>query len=367
MIRFSVACKDSISKARTGVLNLSGIEIPTPVFMPVGTRGAIKAMTVPQIKEVGANIILGNTYHLMLKPGVEIIEKAGGLHQFMGWDRAILTDSGGFQVFSLANLAKISDSGVQFSSHIDGSSWFLGPEESMRIQRGLGSDIVMAFDECCPYPSSRQKIEQSLERTHCWEKICRDYELQEHQSLFGIVQGGVYKDLREQSAKALVPMGFDGYAIGGLAVGEPRDLMNQVLSDQVDFLPEDKPRYLMGVGTPLNIVEAVLRGVDMFDCVMPSRAARHGTAYTWSGKINIKAGKYKQDFSPLDESFVSSASYYSKAYLRHLVNVDEITGHTLLTMQNIAFYLDMMSQLRKAIKEGTTKDFVAKIQALYPQ
>lgn len=366
-MKFLIQKSDSESSARTGVLHTAHGEIPTPMFMPVGTRAAVKSMTNPQLKEIGARIILGNTYHLMLRPGVEVIEKAGGLHKFMGWDRAILTDSGGFQVFSLSNLRQVEENGVHFQSHIDGSKHFLGPEESMRIQKGLGSDIVMAFDECLPFPSTREEIEDSLERTHRWETICRNYELQEHQNLFGIVQGGIHPDLRLESVRALTRLDFPGYAIGGLAVGEPADMMNAVLETTAAALPLDKPRYLMGVGTPRNIIEAVMRGVDLFDCVMPTRAARHGTAYTWSGKINIKAGRYREDYSPFDPDLEAFPSQYSKAYIRHLTNVDEITGHTLITMQNLAFYLDFMRQLREAISENRLQDFYQKICQLYPK
>ncbi len=365
-MKFTVEKKDNQSKARIGKLETAHGSFDTPVFMPVGTRGAVKTVTNSQLHDINANIILGNTYHLMLKPGMEIIEKAGGLHRFMNWDRSILTDSGGFQVFSLSDLNKTTNDGVFFKSHIDGSKHFLGPNESMQIQKTLGSDIVMVFDECSPYPCERPILERAMERTHAWAKRCRDFELQPHQNLFGIVQGGVHPDLREQSAKALSAIDFEGMAIGGLSVGEPAEIMNQVLDATVPFLPDEKPRYLMGVGTPRNIIEAVMRGIDMFDCVMPTRNARNGTAFTWQGKINIKAGMYKDDFSPLDPELNCYTSQFSKAYIRHLLNVDEVTGLTLVTIQNLAFYIDFMQKLREAIKLEKLTEFYQKICLIYP-
>lgn len=366
-MKFTLIKKDPTSKARCALLETEHGTLETPMFMPVGTRASVKTLTQKQLLEIDAKIILGNTYHLMLRPGMEIIEKAGGLHRFMRWERAILTDSGGYQVFSLSELNKITEKGVYFQSHIDGSKHFLGPLESMAIQKTLGSDIVMAFDECVPYPCSREKVEESLIRTHAWAKQCRDYALQDHQNLFGIVQGGIYTDLREQSAKALVPLNFDGYAIGGLSVGEPAAEMYATLDALEPFLPEDKPRYLMGVGTPRNLIEAVMRGIDMFDCVMPTRNARNGTAFTWQGKIPIKAGRYAEDFSPLDPELDCYASQFSKAYIRHLLNVDEIAGLTLVTLQNLAFYLDFMRKLRHSISQGSLQEFYLKICNLYPE
>jgi queuine tRNA-ribosyltransferase len=363
---FTLLKKDASSQARRGLINTAHGVIETPIFMPVGTRGAVKTLTNQQLLDVDAQIILGNTYHLMLRPGMEVMAAAGGLHAFMNWQRPILTDSGGFQVFSLEKLNKITDAGVQFSSHIDGAKCFIGPKESMNIQKILGSDIVMAFDECAPYPCERPKLEAALDRTHRWARICRDFELQPHQKLFGIVQGGVVPELRLQSANALVPMDFDGYAIGGLSVGEPAELMNAVLDGVIHALPEDRPRYLMGVGTPRNIIDAVMRGVDMFDCVMPTRNARNGTAFTWSGKLNIKAGRYAKDFTPMDPELDCYASQFSRAYIRHLLNVDEITGLTLVTIQNVAFYLDFMKQMRQAIDNDTLQTFYERICAIYP-
>lgn len=353
-------------KARRGTLTTAHGAIETPVFMPVGTRASVKALTSHHLLNLDARIILGNTYHLMLRPGADLIAKAGGLHAFMNWPNALLTDSGGFQVFSLAELNKITDKGVLFQSHIDGSRHFLGPTESMEIQRKLGSDIVMAFDECSPYPASYETVYKALVRTATWGKICRDFSLQSHQNLFGIVQGGTFKDLRRASAESLIPLDFDGYAIGGLSVGEPAALMYDILDDITPLLPAHKPRYLMGVGTPRNLIEAVMRGVDMFDCVMPTRNARNGTAFTWQGKVQIKSAKYAEDFSPLDPELDCETSQYSKAYLRHLFNVEEITGMTLLTIQNVAFYLDFMKKLRRCLEEGSLPRFYEKIVALYP-
>jgi queuine tRNA-ribosyltransferase len=353
-------------RARLGLVETCRGNIETPVFMPVGTRGAVKTLTNRQLNEINVPIILGNTYHLLLRPGMDIMEKAGGLHSFMNWQKPILTDSGGYQVFSLSNLNKITDKGVTFQSHVDGKSHFIGPNESMQIQKTLGSDIVMAFDQCAPFPCDRGDIEAALKRTTEWGKICRDFPLSDHQSLFGIVQGGMHADLREQSAKELLDIDFDGYAIGGLSVGEPAELMYEVIDATEPFLPAGKPRYLMGVGTPRNLIEAVRRGVDMFDCVMPTRNARNGTAFTWSGKVHIKAGRYSADFSPLDPELDCYTSQFSKAYIRHLINVDEITGLTLVTIQNVAFYIDFMAKLRDSIKNGLFDSFYEKVCRIYP-
>lgn len=363
---FQLHKKDQFSKARLGKIETAHGTIETPIFMPVGTRGVVKTLTNQQLLDCDAQIILGNTYHLMLRPGMEIMEKAGGLHRFMNWDLPILTDSGGFQVFSLAGLNKITEDGVYFQSHIDGSKHFLGPKESMGVQKTIGSDIVMAFDECVAYPCEKSKAEDALARTTRWAKICREYELAPHQNLFGIVQGGIYNDLRKQSAEELVGMDFEGYAIGGLSVGEPAAVMNEVLDFTVPYLPENKPRYLMGVGTPRNMIEAVMHGIDMFDCVMPTRNARNGTAFTWHGKIHIKAGRYADDFSSLDPQLDCYTSQFSRAYIRHLINVDEITGLTLVSLQNIAFYLDFMKKIRQAIKNDTLQAFYEEICKIYP-
>lgn len=366
-LKYLLHKKDSSSKARLGEVETAHGTIQTPAFMPVGTRGAVKTLTMDQVQSLNAEIILGNTYHLMLRPGMEIISKAGGLHRFINWERPILTDSGGFQVFSLSNLNKITEEGVHFQSHIDGSKHFLGPKESMSIQKTLGSDIVMAFDECSPYPCERVDVEKALARTTRWAKVCRDYELKQHQNLFGIVQGGVHSDLRRQSAEELVALDFDGYAIGGLSVGEPAEAMYEAVEATEPYLPTDKPRYLMGVGTPRNIIEAVMRGVDMFDCVMPTRNARNGTAFTWSGKVNIKAGRYADDFSALDQELDCYTSSFSRAYIRHLINVEEITGLTLVTIQNLSFYLDFMEKIRQAIQNDTLDELYRRVVTIYPK
>lgn len=365
-LKFTIHKTDSQCKARLGTLETAHGVIETPIFMPVGTRAAVKTVTNQQLVDINAQIILANTYHLMLKPGAEILQKAGGLHKFMNWDRPILTDSGGFQVFSLSGLNKITEEGVHFQSHIDGSRHFLGPEESMFVQKAIGADIVMNFDDCAPYPCERPRLEAALERTHRWAKRCRDYELLPHQNLFGIIQGGVHADLRQQSAKVLSTMNFEGYAIGGLSVGEPAPIMYDVIEHTEPFMPKEKPRYLMGVGTPRNLIESVMRGIDMFDCVMPTRNARNGTAFTWAGKIQIKAARYSSDFTPLDPETPCYTSQFSKAYIRHLINVDEVTGLTLVTLQNLAFYLDFMQKLREAIKNDTLQQFYNKVCAVYP-
>lgn len=365
-LRFFVTKQDSFSKARCGVLETAHSSIDTPVFMPVGTRGAVKTLTNQHLRELDARIILANTYHLMLRPGKEILEKVGGLHRMMQWDRSLLTDSGGFQVFSLAPLNAVTEEGVDFRSHIDGRRYFLGPTESMEIQKAIGSDIVMAFDQCVPFPCTREEAEAALRRTLRWAEQCQRCSLSSHQSLFGIVQGSTFPDLRVRAAEAMRAMDFAGYALGGLSVGEPAEVMNAMVEQTAALLPPDKPRYLMGVGTPRNIVESVMRGVDMFDCVMPTRNARNGTAFTWQGKVNIKAGRYAEDLTPLDPELDHYASGYSKAYIRHLLNVDEITGLTLVTLQNLAFYLDFMKRLRQAIQNDELMGFYRRICEIYP-
>jgi len=351
---FKILATDKGSKARLGELSTPHGTVKTPVFMPVGTRGTVKAMSPAELEGLGAEIILGNTYHLFLKPGTDIVERAGGLHKFAAWPHPILTDSGGFQVFSLAKLRKITAKGVEFSSHIDGSRFFLGPVESMAIQKALGSDVVMAFDECTPYPCAKADAEMSLSVTTRWEAISREQPLKEGQALFGIVQGSTYRDLRERSAKELVSIGFDGYAVGGLSVGEPEESMFECLDWVEPFLPEDKPRYLMGVGTPKQIYQAIRRGVDMFDCVLPTRLARHGAAFVKGGfTIPVKAAKYREDFTPVDPSCrCYCCSNFAKAYIRHLLNVDEILGIRLLTIHNLSHYLGLISSIREAIANG---------------
>lgn len=332
--------------------------------MPVGTRGSVKAMSPDELVSLDTQIILGNTYHLFLRPGMNIIEQAGGLHRFIGWDRPILTDSGGFQVFSLSSLRKITDEGVHFASHIDGTRFFLGPKESIAIQRTLGSDIVMAFDECTPYPASFEAADKSMRMTTRWERLCREQPLGAGQQLFGIVQGSVYPDLRERSAKELVEIGFDGYAVGGLSVGEPEEMMMACLDWTVPHLPEDKPRYLMGVGTPRQLIEAVARGIDMFDCVIPTRLARHGSAFIADGTtIPIKGGRYSQDFSPIDENCrCPVCRKFTRAYIRHLLNVGEILGVRLVTIHNLHFYNNLMGRVRRALDNDT----LAELRAEFP-
>ncbi len=357
--KFEILKKDGSSQARNGIVRTSRGNIQTPVFMPVGTRATVKTMTPHELVDLNTEIILGNTYHLFLKPGTEIIEEAGGLHKFESWNKPILTDSGGFQVFSLSSLRKIKEDGVEFASHIDGSRFFLGPVESMNIQRILGSDIVMAFDECTPYPASYAEAAKSLKVTTRWERISAEQELKPEQQLFGIVQGSVYEDLRIQSATELVNIGFNGYAIGGLSVGEPEEDMMKCLEWVVPILPEDKPHYLMGVGTPKQIVEAVARGIDMFDCVIPTRLARHGSAFIYNGTtIPVKAGRYSKDFSPIDEKCNCYAcKNFTKAYIRHLLNVNEILGMRLLTIHNLHYYINLMCEIRKSIENGTFCEF----------
>lgn len=352
-VTYELIKKDSKTKARRGIIHTPHGDIQTPVFMPVGTQATVKAMRPEQVKEMGANIILSNTYHLYLRPGHELIKEAGGLHKFMNWDKAILTDSGGFQVFSLAKMRKITEEGVKFQSHIDGSRHILTPEKAMEIQNALGSDIMMAFDECIPYPADRRYVKDSLERTTRWLKRCKEAHTNvEKQSLFGIMQGGMYKDLRKQSAEEIVELDLPGYAIGGLSVGEPKDLMLEILDDCVDYLPEDKARYMMGVGSPDYLFEGVERGVDMFDCVLPTRIARHGLCTTSHGRVNIKNKKYERDFTPLDpECDCYTCRNYSKAYLRHLFKADELLSHMLLSNHNIHFLLKMMENIRTAIEE----------------
>lgn len=352
-VTYELIKKDSKTKARRGVVHTPHGDIQTPVFMPVGTQATVKAMRPEQVKEMGANIILSNTYHLYLRPGHELIKEAGGLHKFMNWDKAILTDSGGFQVFSLAKMRKITEEGVKFQSHIDGSRHILTPEKAMEIQNALGSDIMMAFDECIPYPADRRYVKDSLERTTRWLKRCKEAHTNvEKQSLFGIMQGGMYKDLRKQSAEEIVELDLPGYAIGGLSVGEPKDIMLEVLDDCVDYLPEEKARYMMGVGSPDYLFEGVERGVDMFDCVLPTRIARHGLCMTSYGRVNIKNKKYERDFTPLDpECDCYTCRNYSKAYLRHLFKADELLSHMLLSNHNIHFLLKMMENIRTAIEE----------------
>lgn len=345
--------KDSRTRARRGRLHTPHGTIETPVFMPVGTQATVKAMRPEEVKDMGAEIILSNTYHLYLRPGDNIVKEAGGLHKFMNWDRAILTDSGGFQVFSLGKLRKISEEGVKFRSYLDGSPHMLTPEKSIEIQNNLGADIIMAFDECAPYPADRNYVKNSLERTTRWLKRCRDFHKDvERQSLFGIMQGGMYIDLRKQSAEEIVDLDLPGYAIGGLSVGEPREIMYEVLNEAADFLPQDKPRYVMGVGTPDHLFQGVEFGIDMFDCVLPTRLARNGAAMISTGRINIKNQKFERDFTSLDhECDCYTCRNYSRAYLRHLYKSNEILSSMLLSEHNLHFLVNMMKNIRQAIEE----------------
>ena len=352
--------------ARRGRLTTTHGVIETPVFMPVGTRATVKTLDGSDLTQLQAQIILGNTYHLNLRPGMDIIDAAGGLHSFMGWENPILTDSGGFQVFSLAKMARVKHEGVSFQSHIDGSPLFLGPKEAMSIQKTLGSDIAMVFDQCPAYSASRKEVEAAVERTTRWASECASQPRAEGQLVFGIVQGGCYQDLRSQSAAELIEIGFDGYAIGGLSVGEPEPEMLKIADHTAPLLPADKPRYAMGLGTPAQLVELVARGVDMFDCVLPTRVARNGTAYTFSGAIAVKAGQYKDDFTPIDpECDCFTCSHHSRAYVRHLLNVDEILGLRLLSIHNLRCYMRLMEQIRVHISNGSFSLFREEFAANY--
>ena len=334
--------------------------------MSVGTQGSVKAIDPRELREMGTQIILGNTYHLNIRPGMEIIRAAGGLHRFINWDRPILTDSGGFQVFSLATIRKIKPHGVEFRSHLDGSLLFLGPKEAMEIQRELGSDIAMVFDDCPPHTSTPREFRAAVERTIRWATECREQPRAPGQLVFGIVQGGIDKGLREECAKALVGLGFDGYAIGGVSVGEPEPEMLKAIDITEPFLPADRPRYAMGLGTPAQLVELVARGVDMFDCVLPTRVARNGTAFTRKGSISIKAGAYKSDFRPIEEDCDCFACRnFSRAYLRHLLNVGEILGLRMLSVHNTRMYLKVMEEVRSAIADGTFLEYRACFAADY--
>ena len=347
-------------KARLGKLTFDRGEVNTPAFMPVGTYGAVKAMTVDEVRGLGAEIILGNTFHLSITPSTEVIEAHGDLHDFMNWQGPILTDSGGFQVFSLGKMRKITEEGVAFRSPKDGSSIFMGPEESMQIQHKLGSDIVMIFDDCTAYPAEKNVVDQSMQLSLRWAKrsLIEHKRLNNKNALFGIVQGGMHRELRIHSAESLIEMEFNGYAIGGLSVGEPKEEMMEVLSYLPDHMPQDKPRYLMGVGTPLDLVEGVASGVDMFDCVMPSRNARNGYLFTSEGVVKIRNAKYKKDTGPLDPNCgCSTCSNYSRSYLHHLQKTNEILGSRLNTLHNLFYYQELMQSMRSAIQANTFSSF----------
>ena len=347
-------------KARTGVLKTPRGDIRTPAFMPVGTAATVKALTVDQVQDTGADIILGNTYHLMLRPSAERVKRLGGLHKFMRWDKPILTDSGGFQVMSLSGISKLTEEAVTFSSHVDGSKHVLTPERSIEIQADLlGSDIVMQLDECVAWPAEEARARKGMELSARWARRSKDaFGTRDSQVLFGIQQGSTFETLRRESSDRLREIGFDGYAIGGLAVGEGHEAMCEVLDYAPDMLPGDRPRYLMGVGKPIDLVEAVARGVDMFDCVLPTRSGRHGQAWTWDGAINLKNAKYAEDETPLDpDSDCPASRDYSKAYLRHLFKAEEILGQVLLSWHNIAFFQALTAAMRAAIAEGRFEQF----------
>jgi queuine tRNA-ribosyltransferase len=355
---FEVLKKDSTTKARLGICRTAHGSFQTPAFMPVGTQATVKGMTPEELQELGAEIILANTYHLYLRPGHERVRRFGGLHPFMHWSRPLLTDSGGFQVFSLNSLVKVSRDGVEFQSHLDGSRHFLDPEKAIGIQQALGADIIMCLDECTSYPATHETAEQSLRITLEWAERCREAHRTPEQALFGIVQGGMYPDLRERSAEALMQIGFDGYALGGLSVGEDKDTMFRVVAHTAPFLPEDRPRYLMGIGLVEDILEAVEQGVDMFDCVLPTRNARNGSLFSRAGKIIIKNAKYADDPLPLDPACSCyTCRNYTRAYLRHLYLAEEILALRLNTIHNLHYYLQFMRDLRQAIAEGRLDSF----------
>ena len=356
-LSFKVLYKNG--NARRGIVRTAHGDFQTPAFMAVGTAGTVKAMTMQQVEKTGTEVILGNTYHLMMRPGGDLIEKFGGLHNFSGWKKPILTDSGGFQVMSLSGLTKLKEDGVEFTSHIDGGiKHFLTPEKSVQIQHQLDSNITMVLDECLKLPADKDKVIKNVERVSRWAKRSfNSFINRDGYGIFGIVQGADFKDLREKSAKELTEINFDGFAVGGLAVGEPQDVMFDIINFTTNFLPFDKPRYLMGVGTPLDILGAVERGIDMFDCVMPTRAGRTGQAFTEFGTINIRNSKFKYDDTPLSLNCDCEACKLTKAYIHHLVKSNEILGSMLLTQHNLTFYQDLMRNIRKSIEEGNFKDF----------
>ncbi len=366
MFEFTVETNCRETAARMGVLETPHGRLHTPAFMPVGTQATVKTLSPIELRELGAECILSNSYHLQLRPGSEVIARQGGLHHFMGWDRAILTDSGGFQVFSLAHLRKITEEGVRFRSHIDGSEQFFTPEGVMRIEEGLGADIIMAFDECTPYPSSFQYTREAMERTHRWAERCLRAKAREDQALFGIVQGGMYPELRRESAEQLSQMGFHGYGIGGLSVGEPKATMYSVLEETTPHLPMDKPRYLMGVGSPEDLLECVARGVDMFDCVLPTRIARNGALFTREGRLNIRNARHREDSSPVEDGCECyCCRHFSRAYLRHLIMSEEVLGLRLTTIHNLHFLLKLVRHIRSSIAQGTFPQLLSNFRDHY--
>ncbi len=361
---FEITARDSHSMARAGRMITSHGEVPTPAFMPVGTRGAVKTVSPDEVQDMGFRMILGNAYHLYLRPGHELVERHGGLHRFMGWNGAILTDSGGFQVFSLARLRKVSDEGVLFQSHIDGSSHLFTPELSVQVQESLGSDVIMCLDDVKGYPVEKGEAEEAVLRTNLWARRSRAAKKKVDPALFGIVQGSVFSDLRKASAEALASLEFDGYAVGGLSVGEPREIMAEMIEVTVPLLPDRLPRYVMGIGKPRDIVEAVLKGVDLFDCVLPTRNARNGTLFTSQGQLNIRNARYRDDPGPVDPRCTCLlCTNYSRAYLRHLFQERETYGLRLSTLHNLAFYHRMMEGIRKAVAENTLRSFAGELMA----
>ncbi len=358
-VKYELVHQSKKTRARVGKLHTPHGTVDTPMFMPVGTQATVKTLSPEEVKAAGSGVVLANTYHLWLRPGADIVEKAGGLHQFMQYDGPMLTDSGGFQVFSLSKLRKISEEGVEFRSHLDGSKLFLSPEKAIEIENKLGADIIMSFDECIPYPATYEYAKESMMRTLRWAKRGQEaHKNPETQALFGIVQGGEYPDLREYCAKELVKMDFPGYAIGGTSVGEPKEVYKEMIDMTIDQLPEDKPRYLMGVGSPVSILEAIERGIDMFDCVLPTRIARHGTAMTSTGRLVVKNAKYKEDFTPIDSNCECYAcKNYTRAYIRHLISANEVFGQRLLSIHNIHFLIDLVNDAREAIKRDEFIEF----------
>ena len=360
-MEFSVSASDGM--ARRGVLEFPRGQVQTPAFMPVGTYGSVKGLNPQQIKEIGADIILGNTFHLMLRPGLDIINRHGDLHEFIGWDKPILTDSGGFQVFSLGDMRKISEEGVRFRSPIDGAEIFLGPESAIEIQHKLGADIIMVFDECTPYPASEKTARESMELSMAWAKRCKRAHGESQAALFGIIQGSMYKNLRDDSLAALEEIEFDGYALGGLSVGEPKAEMIEIVEHSAAVLPCAKPRYLMGVGTPNDIVHAVSHGIDMFDCVMPTRNARNGHLFTSHGLLRLRNSRYRDDTLPLDENCnCYTCKNFSRAYLHHLDKCKEILGAQLNTIHNLHFYQRLMARLRESIEQGRLSAFARQFE-----
>lgn len=356
---FTLIASDPGSSARRGRFETAHGPVETPVFMPVGTRGTVKGVTTPQLADIGAQVLLANTYHLFLRPGSDVVRDAGGLHAFMNWDRAILTDSGGFQIFSLADTLKLDDDGVTFRSIVDGAWHRWTPEQNMRIQEDLGADIIMQLDQCPPYPAEEKLVATAVARSAAWAERCKSAHSREDQALFGIVQGGLYPDLRRESVERLTEIGFPGYGIGGYSVGEPHDAMLESLGPVCDVLPGDRPRYLMGVGNPTTILQAIALGVDMFDCVLPTRTARTGTAFSSQGRMNLRNAKYARDFGPLDVACTCpTCTGYSRAYLRHLVQMKEMLGAILISVHNLAFLLDLTARARTAIEAGEYAAFL---------